>query len=148
INAASFGAVMVALLAVRLPDRSPASEEGTLRQRIVTGIQGAAAERGCRTAIITIGVTALLISPFIALIAAVSINLLHKGAGGTSFLVTAQGVGAVAGALALPPLAERFGRRRVLLTDLGLVLPVCILLYAMAPNIVLAILALVAVGAA
>ena len=63
-------------------------------------------------------------------------------------VVTAQGVGAVAGALALPPLAERFGRRRVLLTDLGLVLPVCILLYAMAPNIVLAILALVAVGAA
>jgi MFS family permease len=148
INAASFGAVMVALLAVRLPERVPDPEGGTLRRRIVTGMRGAFAEPGCRTAIITIGVTALLISPFIALIPAVSFKLLHEGAGGTSVLVTAQGVGAVAGSLALTPLAERFGRRRVLLTDLGFVLPTAVLLYALAPNIVLAALALVAVGAA
>jgi MFS family permease len=148
INAASFGAVIIALLLVRLPERRPDSEEGTLRQRIKTGIRGAMAEPGCRTAITIIGVAALLISPFIALIAAVSINLLHKGAGGTSVLVTAQGVGAVAGALAMPPLAERFGRRRVLLADLGLALPVAVLLYAVAPNIVLAALALMLVGAA
>jgi MFS family permease len=61
-------------------------------------------------------------------------------------LITAQGVGAVAGALALPGLARRFGRRRVLVVDL-VVLPGLLALYAAAPTLLLATLALAAVGA-
>lgn len=106
------------------------------------------ADPGCRLAILLIGTTALLISPFIALIPAVAINLLHEGARGTSVLVTAQGIGAVAGALALTPLANRFGRRRVVLADLMVVLPATIILYASAPSLWTAAAALVAVGAA
>jgi MFS family permease len=148
INAASFGAVIVALLLSHFAER-PHSDDGTsLRQQIVSGIRGALEEPGCRLAILLIGITALLISPFIALIPAVAINLLHEGARGTSVLVTAQGIGAVAGALALTPLADRFGRRWVLVADLCVVLPATILLYAATPSLWTAAAALVAVGAA
>ena len=148
LNAASFGAVIVALLMSRFAERPHDPEQTTLRRQIVAGVRGAMAEPGCRLAILLIGITALLISPFIALIPAVAINILHEGARGTSVLVTAQGIGAVAGALALTPLANRFGRRRVIVADLALVLPATIVLYATAPSLWTAATALVAVGAA
>lgn len=148
INAASFGAVIIALLMSRFAERPHAPERTSLREQIAEGVRGAMAEPGCRLAIILIGITALLISPFIALIPAVAINLLHEGARGTSVLVTAQGIGAVAGALALAPLANLYGRRRVLVTDLAFVLPTTIVIYAAAPSLWTAAAALVAVGAA
>jgi MFS family permease len=148
INAISFGAVIIALLLVRLPDRSAPADEGRLVTRIATGIRGAWSEPGCRAAIGLIGATALFLSPFIALIPAVALKLLHEGSRGTSVLVTAQGIGAVTGALALTPLANRFGRRRVLLADLGVVLPATLFLYALAPSLATASVALMAVGAA
>ena len=147
LNAASFGAVLVALFFVRISPPPPDAEVGTLRSRIATGARAAVREPGCRLAIVTIGVTAFLLSPFIALIPAVALKLFDAGEGGTSLLVTAQGVGAVAGALAQAPLARRFGRRRVLVLDL-VVLPVVVLSYAAAPTLALATVALVALGAA
>ena len=148
LNAASFGAVIIALLLSRFAERPHQPEKTKLRSQIVAGFRGAMAEPGCRLAITLIGITALLISPFIALIPAVAINVLHKGARGTSVLVTAQGIGAVAGALALTPLANRFGRRQVMVADLAVVLPATIVLYAAAPSLWTAAAALVAVGAA
>ena len=145
LNAASFGAVLVAIALVRVPPPTPDDESGLWR-RIAAGARAAWAEPGCRTAILGIAVAALLLSPFIALIPAVAAKLFGEGEGGTSVLITAQGVGAVAGALALPGLAQRFGRRRVLLVDL-FVLPGLLTLYALAPSIVLATVALAAVGA-
>ena len=147
LNAASFAAVIVALLFTRLQARPHMGDE-SLRERIVTGIRGLRVEPGCRLATGLIGLTALLVSPFIALIPAVAINIFHEGARGTSVLVTAQGVGAVAGALALTPLANRFGRRRVLIADLTVVLPGTVVLYAVAPNFAAVTVALVLVGAA
>src|SRR5207248_5913907 len=95
-----------------------------------------------------IGLTALLVSPFIALIPAVAINVFHEGAKATSILVTAQGIGAVVCALALTPLANRFGRRRVLIIDLTIVLPATVIVYDLSPSFTEAAVALVAVGAA
>ncbi|MFN2607406.1 MAG: MFS transporter [Acidimicrobiales bacterium] len=147
VNAASFGAVMVALAVVRISPPAPDAEGGTLHRRIVTGMRAAAAEPGCRLAIGAIAVTALLVSPFIALIPAVALQLFGRGEAGTSVLVTAQGVGAVAGALALAPLARRFGRRRALEASLAGV-GVAVVGYAVAPSLPVAAAALVAVGAA
>jgi len=91
-------------------------------------------------------VTALLLSPFIALIPAVTVKLFGGGEGATSLLIGAQGVGAVAGALGLPSLARRHGRRRVLVVNL-LVLPFLLVAYAVAPTLAVATTVLVAVGA-
>jgi len=64
----------------------------------------------------------------------------------TALLVTAQGIGAVAGALALPGLAIRHGRLTMLRTALFAV-PVLLCGYALAPSLPLALVAFVAVGA-
>jgi MFS family permease len=64
----------------------------------------------------------------------------------TGALTTAQGVGAVLGALAVVPLADRVGLRRVLVVDLVLC-PLALCLYGAAPTIVTAVLALTVVGA-
>jgi len=147
LNAVSFGAVVVAIALVRLPPPHPDPDEtGGLARRIATGARGAWAEPGCRAAILAIGVAALLLSPFIALIPAVAIKLFDAGERGTSILVTAQGLGAVVGALAMTPLARRYGRRRVLTVDLA-VLPALLVVYALAPSLPVAALALAAVGA-
>jgi MFS family permease len=147
VNAASFGAVVVALIFVRLPahERPPVAVESIAR-RIVAGARVAAGEPGCRNAILLIAVVALIGSPFIGLVPAVAIEGLHRGAGATSALVTGQGVGAVAGALMLAPLARAWGRRRLLVAAL-LAFPAAIVGYGAAPSLVTATLAIVVVGA-
>ena len=149
LNAVSYGAVMVALLLVRLEPPAPAAEgeDGGLWARIVAGARGARAEPGCWTAIVIMAVTALLLSPFIALIPAVTVKLFAGGEGATSLLIGAQGVGAVAGALSLASLARRYGRRRLLVANL-VVLAVLLLAYAAAPTLAVAAVVLAAVGAA
>ena len=147
LNAVSYGAVIVALLFVRLPPPPPSDEPPGLRARIVAGMRGARAEPGCRTAILTIAVAALLLSPFIALIPAVTLKLFGKGEAATSLLIAAQGVGAVVGALSLASLARRYGRRRLLVANL-VVLPFLLAGYAAAPTVTVAAVALLAVGAA
>jgi MFS family permease len=149
INAASFGAVVLALALVKLPP--PLDPGGALRivPRVVAGIRTAMAEPGCRAAIELIAVVALLASPFIALVPAMAAVVHRHGIGtpvATALLVTAQGVGAVAGALALPSLAERFGRGTMLRVAL-FVLPLLLVDYGLAPTLWWSAVAFVAVGA-
>ena len=146
INAASFFAVVVALLLVRWRSGVNAEHEaGPMVRRLLSGWRVAISEPGCRAAIILISVVALLASPFIALVPAVAIKLFHRGASGTSVLVAAQGLGAIVGVLALTPLSRRFGPRRLLVADL-FVLPAVLVGYGLAPTLQLAAVALFAVG--
>jgi MFS family permease len=149
INAASFGAVLVALLLVRLPPPLNTADTVGIWTRIVVGAKAARDEPGCRAAVELIAIVALLASPFIALVPAMS-GVLHRGGlstpVSTALLVTAQGVGAVAGALTLPSLAATFGRGVVLRVSL-FVLPLLLVLYGLAPTIWLSMAALLVVGA-
>lgn len=146
INAVSFGAVVVALLLIRLPSRPSPSVFEPMWTRIVAGARVAFDEPGCRSAVILIAVVAFVGSPFIALVPAMSIKGLHAGTAGTSALVTGQGVGAVAGALALAGLARALGARRLLVRAL-LAFPLALVCYGLAPSIVPATVAIVVVGA-
>ncbi len=145
-NAVSFGAVVVALALVRLPrhERPPAAE--TLWSRLVEGARTTVAEPGCRAAVVLIGVVALVGSPFIALVPAMAVDALHRGATGTSVLVTGQGVGAVVGALALAPLAVALGRGRLVRRAL-LAFPVALAAYGVAGGLWTEALAIAVVGA-
>jgi MFS family permease len=146
INTLSFGAMVAALTALEVVQAPPDDTEASLWQRIRAGARGARADPGIRAAIVLISIVAITASPFIALIPAMA-RVRHDGGEMlTSVFVTAQGVGAVGGALIVPTLAERFGRHRVLLSGL-VTLPVALVLYGAAPTPVLAAAALVAVGA-
>jgi MFS family permease len=138
-NAASFLAVVAALAVVRLAPPAGRSADSLLRS-LREGITAARAQPSCWAAIWTIAVVALIASPFIALVPAMALRLSgthspgvtavaghggvshggvsHGGArmvaSATGLLTTAQGIGAVTGALCLAGLAARYGRGRVL----------------------------------
>jgi len=145
INTISFGAMLLALLALRLDERDRPPPEGSILSRIRVGVRVARAEPGVRVATLMIAVAALTVSPFIGLIPAMARVRFHSDEVLTSAFVTAQGLGAVAGALLVPTLAERFGRHRVLMYGL-LALPASVVLYGAAPTSALAFVALLLVG--
>jgi MFS family permease len=146
-NAVSFLAVVIALLFVRLAP-PPGSHEG-LFGSMRDGLRAAWAQPACRAATIAIGTVAFLAAPFIALVPAVALSLSGGGASSiaaaTAALTTAQGAGAVAGALVLPPLALRIGRGAALGWSLAL-LPVTLIAYGAARSLWLAVAALFLVG--
>lgn len=145
INAASFAVMLVALRLLRLTHTGDPTDTSSLLARIRVGARAARAEPGVRSAILMISIVALTASPFIALIPAMARVRFDGTSALTSWFVTAQGVGAVVGALALPVLAQRFGRYRMLLTSFGL-LAAALVLYGTVPTAPLAVAALVAVG--
>jgi MFS family permease len=151
IDAISFLAVIIAMIVIKLPPQPPLTDGETTWQRIRAGGREAMAEPGCRAAIILISVTALFVSPFIALIPARALVLggghptKRVVAAITATLTTAQGVGAVVGALLIASLALRFGRRRLLIFDL-VAAPVALSLYAYAPSRLTAAIALAVMG--
>jgi MFS family permease len=136
--------VVIRLPHVRSLDPSP------LWERIRVGARAARVNPGARAAIPLMAVVAFLVSPFIALIPARAYQLApHNGdriAAITGWLTTAQGIGAVIGALALAPLALRFGRRRMLLFNV-IATPIALMLYAGVRTEWLAVALLGVVGA-
>ncbi len=147
-NAASFLAVVVALAFVRLAP--PAGESAGLFAALRSGFDAARRQPSCWAAIGTIAVVAVLASPFIALVPVMAHHLTGGGpravAQTTALLTTAQGVGAVAGALAIPPLAQWLGRGRVLTLSLVL-LPAVLVVYGASQSRWWAVAALFVVGA-
>lgn len=148
VNAVSFLVVVAALLVLRVPPRVPAAPE-RLRRAIADGARVAWREPACRSAIVLISLAAFLLSPFIALIPAKAALVSSGGeratAAATGALTTAQGVGAVVGALLVAPLGARFGRRRVIVASL-LATAAALSAYAVTPSVPTAVAALGLVG--
>lgn len=146
VNAISFSAMLVAFAFLRLEERVRPPAEGSIWNRVRVGAAVVRDEPGLRAATVMISVIALTASPFIALIPAMA-RVRHGGSETlTSAFVTAQGVGAVVGALLVPVVAERIGRHRLLMYGL-VALPVALTLYGAAPTGELAVAALLLVGA-
>lgn len=93
--------------------------------------------------IVALGLSA---GPFIGLLPIVAHNVFGGGAGITSIFVTAQGAGAILGALVVPRLGERWGREHALLIGFGSLVP-GLAVYAIAPSSAVAAGALLVVGA-
>jgi MFS family permease len=147
INAGSFVFVVVTFAFVRTPDRPTPTSTVRFWGETVEGARQAWAVKGCRYPILAIAAIALTVSPFIALVPAMAILVLHSGKIGTSWLVTAQGVGAVAGGFSLPSLARRTSRMFVLRLSLAGIV-VAEALYGLAPNLLTAAAALLLLGGA
>lgn len=144
-NAVSFIVVVIVFSFVHTPPRERVTTRLAIVSETMVGLRVAWHTRGCRNAIIGVGTVAIFISPFITLVPAMAIEVLHSGKVGTTWLVAAQGVGAVIGALTLPSLAKRTSRQVVLRGSMA-AMAVMEGLYAYAPNLVLSALALVVLG--
>jgi MFS family permease len=146
LNVLSFGGVLVALALIRIPPLARQDgERPRVLRTIADGVATARRDPGIRTALLLLVATTFLVSPFIGLVPAVAIKVFGRGAGGTSALVTAQGIGAVCSALAASPLGGLLGRRRLLVAALLLVGPAAVL-YGLAPTFPLAVAAIAVLG--
>jgi MFS family permease len=145
VNAISFFAVVAVLVTLPLPPPAPGSSDTRIWQSILNGFRFVRREPGLRITAAAMCLNTFLAAPFIALVPAMALNVLHAS-GGTGVLITAQGIGAVAMALSLGGLVHRLGARRVMLTMMG-VLPFALAAYAYAPNLVTSAIAIFVVGA-
>ena len=146
-NAASFIFVLVIFSFVRSAPRPKNTTKVRFFAETLAGAKRAWGVKGCRNPIIGVGTVAIIASPFIALVPAMAIIVLHSGKIGTTWLITAQGVGAVSAALTLPVIAKRTSRLRVLRGSIGS-LAGALALYALSPNVPCAMVAMVLLGGA
>jgi len=147
LNALSFVVVVVTFSFVHSKPRHITPSPFTPVADSILGLRAMMRSPGARNAIALVGVVGLVLSPFITLVPAMAIDVLHAGKSGVSWLVTAQGVGAVLGALVLPSVARRTSRLAVLKGSLW-ASALFEALYAYAPTLWLSALTLFALGAA
>jgi MFS family permease len=146
VNAASFFAVVAVLLTLTLPRPGEDARATKLLASIAEGFRFVRREPGLRVNVVAMCFNTFLAAPFIALVPSMAAELTSNTDVGTAVLVTAQGIGAVAMALSLGQLTAARGPRRVLVTMMG-ALPFALAIYAYAPNLALAALTILVVGA-
>jgi MFS family permease len=144
-NALSFLAVVAVMLTLTLPPPSALARSEKFFRSISDGFRFVRREPGLRVTALAMCLNTFLAAPFIALVPAMALKVLHSGAGGTAVLVTAQGAGAVLMAFSLGSLIERFKARRVLVVLMA-TLPFALVAYAYAPVLALSAVALFVVG--
>jgi MFS family permease len=145
-NAVSFLAVVAVLMTLTLPAPAADARDEKIIASIIDGFRFVRREPGLRVDALAMCVNTFLAAPFIALVPAMAIKVLDAGDLGTSVLITAQGLGAVAMAFSLGSLVDRFRPRRVLVLLMG-TLPFALFAYAAAPNLAVSAVTLLVVGA-
>lgn len=149
LNALSYAAAVLALVLIRPRSRSSKRESESVRKSLRDGYRFARGDQACMLAILVHMVVAFFIAPYIALLPAKAALLSGGGAtataGVTAALTTAQGLGAVVGALLVASLAQRFGRNVVIGFNLAILLLV-LCVYAAAGGIVATVAAVALAG--
>jgi predicted MFS family arabinose efflux permease len=113
VNAASFAAVIVALVRIELPRPEAAPAEG-LRQSLAAGLRHVRDSHTLSLLTLLAGITSFLAFPLITYLPVIAGEGLRSGASGYSQLLSSFGVGAIAGALATAHRGRAPGRSRLL----------------------------------
>ena len=143
INAASFFAVVVALVTIELPRRLGVPTP--MVRAIIDGFRFVRNEPGLRVTMQALCLNSLFVAPFIGLIPSVVEKVFHGDKGDVGWLITGQGLGAVAMGISFGPLSRRYGVRRIMIVAL-VAGPIALIVYGLAPNLVVAGIALLVVG--
>ena len=142
-NAASYLAVCVAVSLV--PFNQPPGERRPIFGALADGIRFARNTPAMRSMLALMIATILIASPFIAFVPLMATEVFHGRSAATSLLVTSQGIGAVTAAFTLGTVTNRWGLPRVMLAAVTALCP-ALILYAAAPRLLLAAIAIVLVG--
>ena len=143
-NAAATLAVVAAVIMMRPSPPSAARREPTL-QAMRHGIVFIARHPALRWILFAQLVTAILTRPYGQLIPALAVNVLHAGARGLGWAVSAAGVGGFGGALVTAYFAQRERRSRLWLQS-GLLMSLGVSALAFVPTIAWALPVLFTVG--
>ena len=148
LNAASYVAVLLGLALIRLPpavrgarapSRAPASHG------VREGVRYVARGPTVRVLMLTIAVSSLLGTPYLTLMPVFARDVLGDAAGGYGSLLTAVGLGGLAGALSLAALSRRVPRGRLLVTA-SLGFAALLVLFALTRSLAVAQAVLLATG--
>lgn len=144
-NAAATLAVVVAVLMMRpSPPSAAAGGEPTLAA-MRQGIAFIVRHPALRWIVLSQFITALLTRPYGQLIPAFAVNVLHSGASGLGWAVSAIGVGGFGGALVTAYFAQRERRSKLWLQS-GVLMSAGIFTLAFAPRLLLALPVLFGIG--
>ena len=99
LNGVSFVAVIVALLAMRIPKSEPVAQKGSALRNFLEGFRFAMRDMPIRSALLLLSVLSLFGLQYSVFLPVFARDVLHQGAGGFGMLMSAAGVGAVLGAL-------------------------------------------------
>jgi MFS family permease len=109
LNTASFLAVLVVVLVMRIPPHVPSEKHEHVLRGTLNGLRTARNDPGIFNALSITAVTGLLVAPFIGLVPVFAIETLHAGPAAASLLTAMQGVGAVLAALVSSAFLDRAG---------------------------------------
>lgn len=99
LNGVSFVAVIVALLAMRIPKTEPKAPEGSPVRNFLEGFRFAMGDLPIRSALLLLSVLSLFGLQYSVFLPVFARDILHRGARGFGLLMSTAGVGAVLGAL-------------------------------------------------
>lgn len=142
-NAVSYLGVCVAVLLV--PFHQPAGVRRPIFGALADGIRFARTTPAMRSMLVLMIATIFIASPFIAFVPLMATEVFGGGSGATSLLVTSQGIGAVCAAFTLGTVTSCWGLPRVMMAAVTALCP-ALVLYAVAPTLWLAAIAIVVLG--
>jgi MFS family permease len=145
VNGVSFLAVIVGLLAMRLPPTVTTATSEPLRRNLMQGLAYVRSNGTVLSLLALIGTTSVFGMPYAVLMPIFAQDVLKVGAQGLGFLTAAAGIGALVGALTLAFLGS-FGRKGLLLTAGNLLIPALLAVFAFSRSFPLSLLCLVGVG--
>jgi MFS family permease len=145
-NALTFAGMSIAITALRRPFPPTARYSGeTIKTQMLVGLRATRATPGCWVAIQSMVTFNFIIAPFIALMPLFARKVLGGGTGLVGALSSAQGIGALSGALTLTLLIRRYDRYATIIGAIVL-MSVSYLIYAHAPSALVALLTLPFLG--
>jgi len=133
VNAISYAAVILGYLAMRLPKSKPAGEHRNLKAATGEAISWIWQHPDVRIVFILVSMMSLFGMAYTALMPIFAKDILEIGADGFGWLLTANGIGALAGSITLAAFGNRIDRRTLSRWGLGLFL-VCMLCFAWSRN--------------
>lgn len=114
IDAISYIAVIASLVAMRIAAGQPRVKGGSMLGDLAAGFRYVSGFPPVRTALVLLAIVASMGMPYTVLMPVIATNVFHGGANTLGFLMTASGVGAVAGALYLASRPNVLGLGRVM----------------------------------
>jgi MFS family permease len=148
VNGVTYLGVIVALLAIRLPQKAPKPAERAQEQRlagsVVDGLKYTWNTRVIRSLMIIVALSSFLTLPYITLMPVFAGSVLQAGPEGLGFLMTSVGVGAIIGALLVANV--RAGHRGKWLTVANVVAPMFLLFFCLSQSFLFSIALVLLVG--
>lgn len=145
-DAVSYLAVIASLFAMRVTPRPLPPRVTRIREEMRVGFQYVSRFLPVRSALLLLSLVSILGMPYTVLMPMISSTILHGGAHTLGFLMTASGVGALAGALYLASRSSVLGLGRIMVLSTA-TFGVGLIVFSLSRTLWFALLALPFVGA-